>query len=797
MKTFLTYFLALFFACGQTFSQDKSILETPERYLLAKIWFQPTFQITDAENEGVDIEHCHLKPDLWIESAISESTFNRLKSKGVKLEIQIENLAEYYENRNVGISEIEQTTDVPKNFHYGLMGGFYSLDEANAEMQLMRQKFPNFVSDSIRIGTTYEKRPIYAYLIADHNISSDKPEVLFTTLHHAREPGGLSALIYFLWDLLEKNGNGDAEAKYLLENRQTWVIPVVNPDGYAYNFKINPNGGGMWRKNRKPVAGGNFGVDLNRNYGPIEFWNSANNGSSTSANIDTYRGESPFSELETQAVSEFCKKHAFKTTINYHTYGDLLIYPLGYVDSESQDSLYFRAFTANITKNNKYSAGLDLQTVGYSVRGSSDDWMYAYNIDHAKIFAITPEIGTTLDGFYSPKNRIIPLSIENLKTNYQNMWSARTNIRPVQSYVRKNILTNGTSLVVEFQNIGIETSATISPVILTSLDAKLTINQSTRQIQKLKSVEKQVEIFDLVPNGSVENGSSFPIEILITEENVPRRDTIQVQIYQPEIISLTATTATIWNFDKWGIVFDKALGENVLTDSPAGNYSKDSTQNYLTTKNPINLDGILHATLEFDTRWTIESHADFAVIQASTDNGATWKYLQSATMKAGVGGQGSRQVVGSFGFDGSFQQWLRQECSLDAFVGNNVLLRFGLLSDVGTSFDGWYLGNIAVRLYPPDQTDVFESKNSGFDLKLTPNPAESEVKLSYNIQNEAKITAEIFDIVGNRIFVVQENHSAGEHYFNFDVSGLSAGIYFCLFQSGTSKITKSFVVMMK
>jgi murein tripeptide amidase MpaA len=121
-------------------------------------------------------------------------------------------------------------------------------------------------------------------------------------MHHAREPGGMMALIYFMWWLLE-NYNTDAEAKALLDSRRITVVPIVNPDGYTFNIQNSPGGGGLWRKNRRRNANNSFGVDLNRNYGTVDFWNSAFGGSSTSPSSDTYRGTDPFSEPETAALS--------------------------------------------------------------------------------------------------------------------------------------------------------------------------------------------------------------------------------------------------------------------------------------------------------------------------------------------------------------------------------------------------------------------------------------------------------------------------------------------------------------
>jgi len=75
-------------------------------------------------------------------------------------------------------------------------------------------------------------------------------------------------------------------ATYLVNNREIWIIPLLNPDGYEYDRTISePPGGGGWRKNQRDQSqmGGkrssgngqfdedNDGVDLNRNY-PYE-WN--------------------------------------------------------------------------------------------------------------------------------------------------------------------------------------------------------------------------------------------------------------------------------------------------------------------------------------------------------------------------------------------------------------------------------------------------------------------------------------------------------------------------------------------
>ncbi len=179
-----------------------------------------------------------------------------------------------------------------------------------------------------------------------------------------------------MWWLLENYGT-NPEATYLVNNRQMWFIPVVNPDGYVYNQTTNPAGGGLWRKNRRNNGDGTFGVDLNRNYGTFDMWNAPNGGSSTATNNDTYRGTAPFSEPETAIMDVFMRSHNIKTCLNYHTYGNYLIYPWGYLSHENGDSIIYRDWTYEMTFANHYTNGTDLQTVAYSTRGNSDDYMLA------------------------------------------------------------------------------------------------------------------------------------------------------------------------------------------------------------------------------------------------------------------------------------------------------------------------------------------------------------------------------------------------------------------------------------
>src|SRR4029453_16587448 len=103
----------------------------------------------------------------------------------------------------------------------------------------------------------------------------------------------MQQLIYYMGYLLE-NYQNDSLVKNIVDNRELYIIPCLNPDGYLYNELTDPSGGGMWRKNRRDNLDGNFGVDLNRNYDL--FWGYDDNGSSPNTFSETYRGIFPASE---------------------------------------------------------------------------------------------------------------------------------------------------------------------------------------------------------------------------------------------------------------------------------------------------------------------------------------------------------------------------------------------------------------------------------------------------------------------------------------------------------------------
>jgi hypothetical protein len=187
----------------------------------------------------------------------------------------------------------------------------------------------------------------------------------------------------------------------------------VNPDGYYYNEVTDPDGGGMWRKNRRDNGDGSWGVDLNRNYGYE--WGYDNYGSSPYPSDPTYRGPSAFSEAETQAMRDFIISRDFVVTVSYHSHGNLFLYPWGYDHFLTPNHELFVMMGDSATAINGYDPMPVFQF--YVVNGGTDDWGYGEQTLKNKNYAVSLEVGGDLDGFWPPTSRITPLVEEHLEAN--------------------------------------------------------------------------------------------------------------------------------------------------------------------------------------------------------------------------------------------------------------------------------------------------------------------------------------------------------------------------------------------
>ena len=323
--------------------------------------------------------------DNYVEVVAYPGDLVKIVSAGLHYQIVHEDLVSYYQSRN------------PLNL---TMGGFLTFSEILDTVDALHANFPTLVSARDSIGSTWEGRALWVFKISDNvDDDEDEPEVFFNSLIHAREPASWSWQLNFINWLLTNYGT-DTLATQIIDEREIWFLPVINPDGYEHNRMTNPNGGGMWRKNRRTSPGP---VDLNRNWGYM--WGFDNIGSSPYPSDETYRGPEAFSEPETQALRDFIISRNFQFIINAHTYGDDFLYSWGYQDIYTPDQDIFQAIGDSAHVLTGYTPGTAWEVL-YNTNGDANDWQYGDQDSKPLIFCATPESGNQQDGFWPSPNRI-------------------------------------------------------------------------------------------------------------------------------------------------------------------------------------------------------------------------------------------------------------------------------------------------------------------------------------------------------------------------------------------------------
>ncbi len=288
---------------------------------------------------------------------------------------------------------------------------YHNLDEINAKLDADLLANPT-LTRSLTIGNSLQNRTIRGIAISapdqPGNPRNLRPQIIFNGCQHAREWISPATIMYFSEQLATQYST-NARITNILNNVEILLVPVVNPDGYVWTW-TNLR---LWRKNRRDNGDGTIGVDTNRNWG----YQWGGEGASTDPNNDTYRGTGPFSEPETQALSNFILANPrIKAHIDFHSYSQLILSPWAYTASLPADAMVFDTLNAKMAAavrapfNMTYVAGPTYTTI-YPASGASGDWSYGA----ANALGFGWELRDTgTNGFILPADQIIPTGIENL-----------------------------------------------------------------------------------------------------------------------------------------------------------------------------------------------------------------------------------------------------------------------------------------------------------------------------------------------------------------------------------------------
>ncbi len=278
--------------------------------------------------------------------------------------------------------------------------------ETRAQIDATIAAHPDLISRTT-IGTSFEGRELWAIKISDNvGVDEGEPEVLFSAGQHAREHITIEMALYLIDELTGKYLS-DPRIKGIVDSREIWIIPSVNPDGSEYD--IQPGTYRSWRKNRQPNAGtDSVGTDLNRNYG---FRWGCCGGSSPITSSDVYRGPSAFSAPETQAVRNFVLSRVvdgvqqIRASIDFHSFSELVLWPFGHTRADVSQGMTrdqhdtFEALGTSLARTNGYTP--EQSSDLYITDGAIDDWLWGANGVFAFTFEMYPSNGAG-PGFYPP-----------------------------------------------------------------------------------------------------------------------------------------------------------------------------------------------------------------------------------------------------------------------------------------------------------------------------------------------------------------------------------------------------------
>ncbi len=356
-----------------------------------------------------DIEIASFNKGISYDLIIKPSDYPLILASGLKAEIIIKDLAKEKERILKG-----GDTSWRK-------GRYHSYDEVNQILRNLATTFPH-ICQLESLGRTYEGRQIYGVKISDAVNTEDpnEPDILYWGAHHAREWATIEVCLFIADTLIRGYGN-DTAIRNIVNSREIYIFPIMNPDGYVYDYPA----GNSWRKNREPF-GGAIGTDLNRNHPgacsgePIGDWGSVPRNAQVSnyPSSEVFCGRYGASAKEIKGITDFFRKKEIVACLSYHSYGEYILWAWGYKSAGTPDDIVYRSVGERLAgKIQRLGGGTytAMQACNfYPMSGYSDDWFYG--VSHYTLglpcLAFTPEVGTS---FYQPTQDLDFICRENFK----------------------------------------------------------------------------------------------------------------------------------------------------------------------------------------------------------------------------------------------------------------------------------------------------------------------------------------------------------------------------------------------
>ena len=291
---------------------------------------------------------------------------------------------------------------------------YRTVEETFSTMDQLATQYPNLAS-IVPIGSTWNKidsggsagYDMKVIKITNSAITGEKPILFATSSIHARELSPAELNTRFAEYLLNNYGT-DADATWLVDNREIHLLLQGNPDGR----KIAETGQSKRKNENNTYCSNQFrkGVDMNRNFEWM--WNQGS-GSSNSTCDQTFRGGtnnatvhsyepenqainnhllSLFADQRGEGLLDAAPDDATGVYIDIHSFSELVLFPYGY-DSPgaiplAPNHFQLQTLARKFAWYNNYDPKESNQL--YGADGASDDNAYG----QLGIASFTFELGT-------------------------------------------------------------------------------------------------------------------------------------------------------------------------------------------------------------------------------------------------------------------------------------------------------------------------------------------------------------------------------------------------------------------
>lgn len=756
----------------------------------------------------LDMDIASYRPGQYLDLVLTQPEYERLRQEFPQLRIT------------------QREEEQRANLRSGRdIAGYRSYAQLVNELNQLQTQYPALMSLS-SIGTgwghSYAQQLLPAYLDFDHQIwavklsanvqvSEDEPAFYFVGEHHAREPLSTEVCMGIINHLLQNYGT-DPQVTGILDSSEIWVVPLLNPDGHRVVISETDT---WWRKNirdnnanqsfdHESMGTGADGVDLNRNYGYYWGYTSATDYQPSA----TYHGPNAFSEPETQALRDFLQGKRWLAGIGYHTYGEYVLYPYGYVNEiEAPDRAELSALANDIAAvlpglyGGNYDPGPSWGL--YPVSGSLDDWAYAstgafaYTIEMAQQFIpsasqvaqiVPQQVQGALTLLQRKDRKILRGHITDMMTGQPLVATVtvdgldggpiyRTPISSDSLFGAYYYLLPAGSHTVRYQRTGYE-AQTLSVNIGTA--APTIQDLALNPTQPYDLMINVIGDFYAPLEGALLSLSGYADTLFVSDGagrislsgfypgtyqmrlNKPGFETLHLSrdISTPDI-SLRITSQPVFaddfeqDMDDWvrtgnwnRTTADHYGGSYCLSDSPAGNYSNNSNT-FCRLASPLDLHNVENANLQFWVRTELALDDDCLLLEYSF-NGNNWEMLDFYTGSA---------------------YWTLKSLNLNSLIGNDVYLRFRLLTGSYGTGNGVFIDGF--KFYgSTNVTSVSEelAPPAGISLSARPNPfsQSSEVRI-ISSRDLAHARLGVYNLRGQLLRVLADQDLAkGESCFSWD-----------------------------